>query len=129
VNKGSVMKLIFVYNADSGLVNTIKDMGHKVFNPRTYDCLLCSLTHGTFRELPEWKRFRERSTIPMEFLHRDEFEAKYGKKMQYPIVLQEAGDLEVVISRRDMALFASLDELMAAVAAVQVREPGVVVHD
>jgi hypothetical protein len=25
------MKLIFIYNADSGLANTVKDIGHKLF--------------------------------------------------------------------------------------------------
>ena len=50
-------RLLFVYNADSGLFNTMADIGHKIFSPQTYSCLLCALTHGYFRERDEWRRF------------------------------------------------------------------------
>ncbi|NOR25597.1 MAG: hypothetical protein GQ542_14665 [Desulforhopalus sp.] len=40
------MKLIFIYNADSELANTVKDIGHKLFSPNTYDYLFCSLTYA-----------------------------------------------------------------------------------
>ena len=113
------MRLIFVYNADSGLVNTVKDIGHKLFSPQTYDCLLCSLTHGTFRENPEWKRFREKSRSEMLFLHRDEFESSYGRHMEYPVILREQEEIEVAISKDQLAEFTDLNELIAAVAQLE----------
>ena len=113
------MKLIFVYNADSGLVNTVKDIGHKLLSPQTYSCLLCSLTHGTFRENPEWKAFREHSSTEMRFLHRDEFEQQYHRKMQYPVILRETDTLEVAISKEQMASFGSLDSLIEAVKEIE----------
>ena len=109
------MKLIFVYNADSGLANTVKDIGQKLFSPQTYDCLLCSLTHGTFRENPEWKAFRQNGAMEMVFLHRDEFEQQYDRKLDYPVILRENGSLEVAISKDQMAEFATLDGLIEAV--------------
>lgn len=70
--------LIFVYNADSGLLNTLFDIGHKLVSPATYSCRLCSLTHSTFRMRQEWREFVEHLAAPVEFLHRDEFIGRYG---------------------------------------------------
>ena len=47
--------LIFVYNADSGLFNTLTDIAHKTFAPETYSCNLCAITFGTFGMRTEWK--------------------------------------------------------------------------
>lgn len=37
---------IFVCNADSGLFNTMADIGHKIFSAETHACSLCALVHG-----------------------------------------------------------------------------------
>jgi hypothetical protein len=113
------MKLIFVYNADSGLANTVKDNGQKLFSPQSSGCLLCSLTHGTFRENPEWKEFRQNAATEMLFLHRDEFEKRYEKKLEYPVILKESDSLEVAISKDQMAGFSSLAGLIEAVSAIE----------
>ena len=109
------MKLIFVYNSDSGITNTIKDIGQKLFSPQNYGCLLCSLTHGTFRENSEWKAFRQSSDIEMQFLHRDEFEQRYDMHIDYPVILGEDDTLEVVVSKDQMASLASLNDLIETV--------------
>ncbi len=31
------MKIVFVYNANSGLMNTVLDIGHKIISPDTYE--------------------------------------------------------------------------------------------
>lgn len=113
------MKLLFVYNADSGMLNTAKDIGHKLFSPQTYDCFLCSLTHGTFRENPQWKTFRENSAIEMQFLHRDEFEKKFDEKFEYPVILKQADSLEVAVSKDVLGSFSSLDNLIEAVEKIE----------
>jgi hypothetical protein len=109
------MKLIFVYNAGSGIFNTVKDIGHKLFSPQTYDCFLCSLTHGTFSEQPSWKSFRESSPIEMEFLHRDEFERRYDRRENYPVVMKESDSIEIILSRERLAELSSLDELIQTI--------------
>jgi hypothetical protein len=48
-------QLIFVYNADSGGLNTLFDIAHKVVSPETYSCSLCMLTHGVLSERTAWK--------------------------------------------------------------------------
>ena len=109
------MKLLFIYNADSGVLNTAKDIGHKLFSPQTYDCFLCSLTHGTFRENPTWKDFRQNSVVDMQFLHRDEFEKEYKAIFEYPVILKQADPLEVAISKDTLGSFTSLENLIEAV--------------
>lgn len=72
--------LVFVYNADSGLVNTLLDIGHKIVSPQTYSCNLCAITHSTFKMRDEWKQFVAQLDCSVEFLHRDELKNKYGLK-------------------------------------------------
>ena len=106
------MKLIFVYNADSGLMNTLMDIGHKALSPQTYECNLCGLTFGLVSEHKQWKQFRETSDTEMEFLHRDEFEKKYGQKFDYPLILQQESDLKVAIAKSELNKIKTLDELI-----------------
>lgn len=70
-------RLLFVYNADSGLFNTLADIGHKLFSPATYGCRLCALTHGYFTERREWREFVTSLEADCEFLHRDQFRRRY----------------------------------------------------
>ena len=109
------MKLIFVYNADSGLLNKLMDIGHKIIEPETYTCNLCNLTFGNFTENRKWTEFRENSDIEMEFLHRDEFETKYKLKQACPVILKGSEPLKVAISKVRLEEMTSLDELINAV--------------
>lgn len=74
----SAPALVFVYNADSGFVNTLLDIGHKIVSPSTYECRLCALTHTTFRMREEWRQFVQGLGMDIEFLHRDELGRRYG---------------------------------------------------
>ena len=71
--------LVFVYNADSGLFNTVADIGHKLFSPQTYQCDLCRITYGLFSVRQEWQAFVEGLPLAVEFLHRDQFREQYGE--------------------------------------------------
>jgi 5-methylcytosine-specific restriction endonuclease McrBC GTP-binding regulatory subunit McrB len=115
------MKLIFVYNADSGLLNTLMDIGHKIIKPETYTCNLCNLTFGNFSENRKWKEFRENTDIEMEFLHRDEFETKYEMKLDCPVILKGADPLEIAIPKEQLEEFKSLDQLINAVNELESR--------
>jgi len=50
-------KLIFVYNADSGLLNAMKDWAHKIVSPETYPCSLCALTYDNLGMRRPWREF------------------------------------------------------------------------
>lgn len=91
--------LIFVYNANSGKINAWLDSAHKIVSPKTYQCRLCDLTYGIFKENEDWTRFRESAVtthpdLQLEFLHIDEFEKKYWSKWlpkyTYPIILEKS---------------------------------------
>ena len=113
-------KLIFVYNADSGLRNAIKDSAHKILSPKTYQCKLCELTYGPFKEKKKWKAFRKNSNVEMKFLHADEFELLYKSKFrpafELPVVLLENQyDLEVLISSKTFESIETLETLMSKI--------------
>ena len=113
-------KLLFIYNADSGFQNVIMDSLHKAFSPSTYQCNLCSITHGLVGENQEWKMFREQGAYQMEFLHKDEFHkeyaSKFGHKFTFPIVLAEGGrGLEVLISDEELEELKTAKNLIALI--------------
>lgn len=112
-----LQKLIFIYNADSGLRNVIMDGAHKMLSPSTYACKLCEITFGAFTENTIWKKFRTSTDLVMNFLHKDEFKkqyaSKFGYKFTYPIVLSESENgLEVFIKTEEMNDLTSPEELI-----------------
>lgn len=105
--------LVFVYNADTGLFNVVSDWAHKVISPSTYECNLCALTHSNFGMKKEWKEFLDELNVKMEFLHKDEFEKKYGKQFNsYPCVFVKEGEtMNELISKKVINQCKNLDEL------------------
>ena len=74
----SFAKLIFVYNANSGLLNLLADAAHRMVRPRTYPCRLCAVTYTLTGMRSEWRDFIQSLGHPIEVLHRDELAARYG---------------------------------------------------
>lgn len=100
-------KLIFIYNADSGIRTRIMDSAHKIFSPDTYECSLCDITYGKWSENSVWKKFRKETDLQMEFLHKDEFAkayaSKFGHKFTFPIVLAETDNgLEILVKTGEL---------------------------
>jgi len=109
------MELVFVYNAESGKLSALLDLGHKILSPESYKCNLCSLTHGNFTERKEWKRFKELTSLDLVFLHKDEFEQEYGKRFSYPIVLKKDKGIEVFIATEELNKIVSPTQLIELV--------------
>ncbi|MBE9516594.1 MAG: hypothetical protein IME93_06410 [Proteobacteria bacterium] len=108
--------LVFIYNADSGLFNTLTDIAHKIFSPETYGCALCEISHGYFHMRGEWKDFIDSLDIPCEFLHRDEALAKYTISDELPAVfLQQESGLKLCLSAKQIQDCSSASELQKAV--------------
>ncbi|MEO6037060.1 MAG: hypothetical protein ABIQ93_01525 [Saprospiraceae bacterium] len=108
------MKLIFVYNADSGFFSVAADMAHKIFSPATYPCSLCDITYGIFKIRPDWEEFINHSPAPFVFLHKNEFHADYPNwnKVALPLVLAETnGQLETLIPDSELNALQSVAEL------------------
>jgi hypothetical protein len=109
--------LVFVYNADSGLFNTMADAAHKVFSPDTYSCNLCRVTYGWFTERGAWRDFIAALELPCTFLHRDELRARYpGLDLALPAVLRVTDGVPAVcIDAAALNACADVESLMALV--------------
>ena len=70
MNKSN-LKLIFIYNADSGIINSIKDFFHKTLRPETYECNLCAVSYGNLAMKSEWKNYINSLGIPVDLLNRE----------------------------------------------------------
>lgn len=108
-----VQHLVFVYNADSGMFNTLTDIAHKVFSPQTYSCNLCAISHSYFNERDEWKAFIQNLDVECEFLHRDEFIEKYpSDKNDFPVIFKlVGGGLLPALSADKINACKSMDDL------------------
>ncbi|TFF95012.1 hypothetical protein EU546_04040 [Candidatus Thorarchaeota archaeon] len=109
--------LVFVYNADSGVMNAAKDFFHKIVSPETYECNLCAVTYGNFRMKGTWRSFIDELEMPVEFLHRDEFRNRYDfEDESFPSVfVDKNGELEYFITTDEMNRLRSLEELKGLV--------------
>jgi hypothetical protein len=107
------IQLIFVYNADSGLFNTVTDIAHKIFSPQTYSCGLCALTHSYFSMRDEWKSFIESLGVDCQFMHRDEFvRAHKQNDKDWPAVfVHKGGQLKLCLGSADINVCNDLEEL------------------
>ena len=107
-------KVIFVYNADSGLFNLVSDMAHKFLSPDTYNCQLCMLTHGHFGMRDQWHDYLETLDAELEFLHRDEFIKKYPEhKAELPaLFLSRDATLEILVSASTILSCSTMDMLI-----------------
>ncbi len=112
-SKGTAPALVFVYNAESGVFNTLADAAHKIFSPRTYACNLCALTYGAVSMRGEWREFLDGLGRPLEFLHADELAARYGLKgVPLPAVFtKDGGGLRVLAGADAVNACLTLDDL------------------
>ncbi len=106
--------LLFVYNADTGLFSVMTDYAHKILSPKTYPCNLCAITYGNMGMNKKWKEYINNLTIPIEFLHRDEFMKRYSfKNTQLPAAFIKKGDdITVLIDHSEINGCTSVEELM-----------------
>ena len=110
-------KLIFVYNADSGILNSLKDWAHKIISPETYPCSLCTLTYDNLGMRRTWREFIEELECDVEFLHRDEFAEQFNMEgISLPAAfIQQNGRPELWMKTEEMDSFDSLNELQTLV--------------
>ena len=116
-DSGSKPSIIFVYNADSGLLNAVKDYVHKIASPKTYSCNLCAITFGNLGMKKDWKTFIANLNFPVEFLHRDEFFERYHlENIKFPSAfIRRGADISLFITQKEMNSLQSLDDLMKLV--------------
>ena len=104
-------KLIFIYNANSGVINAAIDYFHKMFSPETYDCSLCSLTYNNFGKISKWKKFLDSCNYDVVFAYKDHVE-KMGidKSIKLPAILLT--DHSILTTSSEIQSYENLDELI-----------------
>ena len=119
-------KLIFVYNADSGILNSLKDWAHKIVSPETYACSLCALTYDNLGMRRPWRAFIKELGYDVEFLHRDELAEQYGiREVNLPATfILENGKPKLWIKSDAMDACGSLDDLQNLVTHKLAQEMG-----
>jgi hypothetical protein len=117
-------KIVFVYNADSGVFNLVSDIAHKIFSPATYACNLCAITHSNFGMRKEWKDYLDSLETPLEFLHADEFREKYQlEKGNLPAIFaEENGALREIASAEQINRSKTIDDLKMLIERIHRRD-------
>lgn len=113
-------RLILVYDADSGMLNMVKDAVWKVVRPSTYLCSLCALTYGWVSMHGSWRRFLDRLPHTKVFHHKDDFSAAFpGQQVALPVILLAPADdaPQVLVSAAELDALPDLGALIALVEA------------
>ncbi len=111
-------RLIFVYNADGGVMNAVKDAVHKMAAPATYPCSLCALTYGWVSMHSDWRRFLSSLPHTKVFHHRDDFSLAFPDlSPALPVVMLAEGTTppRVLISADELDAMPDLASLIALV--------------
>lgn len=111
------MKLIFVYNADTGVFNAITDTIHKVMSPDTYECRLCQITYGMTSMQNAWREFLSDIEGEKVFLHRNEFQKQHPDiPANLPAIFtEEMGQLYPFLTAEEINECSDLESLMETV--------------
>lgn len=112
--------LIFVYNANGGLLSALGDAVHKLASPATYPCSLCALTYGAVSKRPAWRAFLARVGLSALFLYRDEFRADLDTRdLPLPAILlgDDGPAPEVLVSAAELDALPDLASLIALIEA------------
>ena len=111
------MKLLFVYNANAGVMAGIMDSLHKTLSPATYPCDLCAITYGAIRMDPRWKAWLKAQSFDSVFYHRPDFRAAYPDvAVDLPVILVDRdGQVEPLIAANEFKSAASVDKLIALI--------------
>ena len=107
-------RLLLIYNADSGLLNSARESLFKVFAPSKVSCSLCALTHGLLTVKSDWRLFLDSLPLAIDEYHRDEFaEAFPDLDIALPAIMVAVGENEpnVLIAAHEIDAMSHLDQL------------------
>jgi|GEM_PF-5961792 len=108
-----VMRLLFVYNANSSPMSRMVDFAHKILMPSSYKCPLCAITHHALGERLMWKAFKKQSQFELDFYYIEEFEKEYILSYNYPVILvEENGVIETILSNNELKKIEGVEELI-----------------
>lgn len=100
--KREIQRLVFVFDADSGLVGAVVDSAKKMLTIK--GCALCSITHGVLGEKKDWKSCKEELGVPIDYMHRDEVPAALRELVidRLPCIVAEVGNEAILLVAPDV---------------------------
>ena len=104
--------LVFIYNADGGLLNGIMDSVHKTVSPATYSCSLCAMTYGVFAMSAKWREWLKALPVATEFYHRDD--SPFGALALPAVLARRGSDVETLLTADKLGGLRDVDALIAA---------------
>lgn len=109
--------ILFVYDADSGLIAGLKGYLRQVVSPDASRCTLCRLTCGAAGMKEAWRRFVDGLPLRAEFLHRDHMATRYPQATTaYPAVfLRRGAHLALLVAAEEILACPGLDDLMGLI--------------
>lgn len=118
-------ELVFIYNAKSGIINSLIDFTHKVISPDTYECNLCAITYGTFTKKNLWADYIESIPIASIFTYKDKIADKKLDNVILPAVFLKKNDRFIqLISSIELNKLDNLEGLIVLLNA-RLKEKGV----
>jgi hypothetical protein len=114
------MRLVFVYNANAGLVAGLLDSVHKIASPATYPCSLCAVTYGPVAMRRRWRDYLSKLPIHVDFYHRPDFRAAFPAAADWPlplVAIDRAGSLKLLLGADDLDAMADVGALITALEA------------
>ena len=89
-------QLIFIYNANSGVVAGIKDSVQKIKTGKS-KCSLCTATWSAFNVKSSWRAKEKQIKVPFVYYHRDDMPEDISnfveeQKVLLPVVLIKEND-------------------------------------
>jgi hypothetical protein len=110
----TITGLVGVYDADHTLRGELAYVVGKRLG-RAH-CALCDITHGTFRERPEWRSCRDGLPVPFDTFHRDDqpgaTRAVIGGRLPAVVAMTGAGPV-VLVGPEDLEACDSSPERLA----------------
>jgi hypothetical protein len=115
----TALKLIFVYNAEDGLIHGMLDSIHKTLSPKTYACDLCALTYGAVSMKKTWRDWLKSHPMETQFFHRADFKAAWPEvNVALPVVMKEIdGELQFVVPAQDFKTMKTVNDLITTINA------------
>ena len=110
--------LLFVYNADGGVLPGMKDYSSKTGASHGKDsCNLTAITYSPIGMKKDWKRFIRELGVPARFMNRNEFSSEVGTGLTtFPTILVQVGkDILQVASTDEINRCQCLEDLMSLV--------------
>ena len=107
------LELIFIYNAESGVVNELIDFAHKIVSPDTYDCNLYAISYGAFFMEKKWLTYIETLPFKSTFTYKDKFFKNEYSDTKFPSVFMRSNEkLDEIISATEINEIKNLDQLI-----------------